>query len=115
MSAVFSKAEIESEISGRFGDIFTIQKSPVTEFLSTGIEEIDALVGGVPRGAITEIYGPASSGRTSLMFSLLAYASTHDEVCAVVDADDAFAPIAAAKTGMDLDRLLWIRCASNIE
>jgi hypothetical protein len=115
MSAAFLKAEIESQIAGRFGNAFKAQEKPPVEFLSTGIEEVDAVTGGVPRGAITEIFGHASSGRTSLIFSLLTQASTNDEICALVDTDNAFAPTVAAKAGIDFDRLLWIRCASNLE
>ena len=115
MSAVFSKVEIESGISERFGDAFRIQKKPAAEFLQTGVEEIDSLIGGVPRGAITEIFGLNSSGRTSLVYSMFAYASTHDEICALVDTNNVFAPCAAVCAGIDFDRLLWIRCASNIE
>jgi recombination protein RecA len=115
MSATFSKKEIESEIASRFGNAFRLQEKPAVEFLATGVAEVDALTGGVPRGAITEIFGLSSSGRTSLMFSMLAYASNHDEICALVDNDDSFAPTVAAKAGIDFDRLLWIRCASNLE
>lgn len=115
MSAVFSKAEIDSEIVDRFPDAFKVQRKPVFEFLPTGVEEVDSLTGGVPRGVITEMFGLTSSGRTSLMYSMLAYASTHDEICALVDTDNVFAPSAAAGAGIDFDRLLWIRCGSNIE
>ena len=115
MKAAFSKAELESDIATRFGDAFKIHEKTVVETLSTGIEEIDALTGGMPRGAISEIFGPASSGRTSLMFSMLAYATAHEETCALVDTNDVFAPTAAAKAGVDFDRLLWIRCAGNLE
>ena len=88
---------------------------PVVETLSTGIDEIDALTGGLPRGAISEIFGPASSGRTSLMYSMLAYATAHEETCALVDTNDVFAPTAATAAGIDFDRLLWVRCAGNLE
>jgi len=87
----------------------------VVETLSTGVDEIDALTGGLPRGALSELFGPASSGRTSLMFSMLAHATTHEETCALVDTSDAFAPTAAAAAGIDFDRLLWVRCAGNLE
>jgi len=50
-----------------------------------------------------------------MMFSLLAYATTHDEVCAVVDVNDTFAPTAAAAAGINFDRLLWIRCGGSLE
>jgi recombination protein RecA len=115
MKAALSKAALESDLASRFGDAFKIHEKPVIETLSTGIPEIDALTGGMPRGAISEIFGPASSGRTSLMFSMLAYATTHEETCALIDTNDVFAPRAAATAGMDLDRLLWIRCAGNLE
>lgn len=49
------------------------------------------------------------------MFSMLAYATTHQETCALVDTNDVFAPTAAAAAGIDFDRLLWIRCAGNLE
>ena len=115
MKAAFSKAAFESDLASRFGDAFKIHEKSVVETLSTGITEIDTLTGGLPRGAISEIFGPASSGRTSLMFSMLAYATTHEETCALVDTNDVFAPSAAAATGIDFDRLLWIRCAGNLE
>jgi len=115
MKAALSKAELQSNIASRFGDAFKIQQKPVVETLSTGVDEIDALTGGLPRGALSELFGPASSGRTSLMFSMLAHATTHEETCALVDTSDAFAPTAAAAAGIDFDRLLWVRCAGNLE
>lgn len=105
----------EFDIAARFGDAFRVPEKTVVETLSTGIREIDELTGGIPRGGITEIHGPASSGRTSIMFSLLAYASRHEEVCAVVDINEVFAPTAAAAAGIDFNRLLWIRCGGNLE
>jgi hypothetical protein len=115
MKAAISKAELQSDIAKRFADAFKVHEKAVVETLSTGIDEVDALTGGMPRGAISEIFGPASSGRTSLMFSMLAYATTHEETCALVDTSDVFAPTAAAAAGMDFDRLLWIRCGGNLE
>src|SRR5215204_1907830 len=115
MKAALSKAELESDIASRFGDVFKPHEKAVVETLSTGVDEIDALTRGLPRGGISEIFGPASSGRTSLMYSMLAYATAHEETCAVVDTNNAFAPTAAATAGIDFDRLLWIRCAGNLE
>ena len=105
----------EFDLASRFGDAFKIQQKPALETLSTGIREVDALTGGLPRGAVTEIFGPASSGRTSMMFSMLAYATRHEEICAVVDINDVFAPTAATAAGIDFDRLLWIRCGGSLE
>jgi RecA DNA recombination protein len=116
MRTAFSKAEIESEIAGRFSDAFKLHEKPtVASVMSTGIPEVDSLTGGLPRGAITEIFGLPSSGRTSFLLSTLAYATRHDEVCALVDTSDAFDPVSAAAAGVDLDRLLWVRCAAKME
>jgi hypothetical protein len=115
MRSALSKAEIESDIASRFGDAFKIHEKVPVETLSTGIAEVDTLTGGIPRGAITEIFGPRSSGRTSLIYSTLAYATAHDEICALVDTSDVFAPTMAASAGIDFDRLLWVRCAANLE
>src|SRR3982750_3249694 len=111
MGAALSK----SEIASRFGDAFKLHEKTVVETLSTGIPEIDALTGGMPRGAISEIFGPSSSGRTSLMYSMLAHATTHEETCALVDTNDVFAPTVASAAGVDFDRLLWVRCAGDLE
>jgi hypothetical protein len=66
-----------------------------------------------PRGRISEIYGAASSGRTSLLYSALAQATAERESCALVDVDDAFDPASASAAGVELHRLLWVRCGGN--
>lgn len=84
--------------------------------IATGIPAIDVLTsGGIPRGALTEIYGSSSSGRTSLLFAALSRVTTNQEYCALIDAADAFDPASAAQAGVQLSRLLWIRCGSNAE
>jgi hypothetical protein len=115
MKAAFSKAELESDIASRFGDVFKLHEISVVETLSTGVEEIDALTGGLPRGAISEFFGPASSGRTSLTYAMLAYATTHEETCALIDTNDVFAPASASAAGIEFDRLLWVRCGGDLE
>jgi len=118
MRSALSKAEIESNIANiasRFGDAFRLHEKTAPETLSTGVAEVDSLTGGLPRGAITEIFGPRSSGRTSLLYSALSYATAHEEICALIDTSDAFAPTAAEAAGIDFDRLLWVRCAGNLE
>jgi hypothetical protein len=115
MKAAVSKVELESDMASRFGDAFRLHEKSVVETLSSGIDEIDVLTGGLPRGSISEIFGPASSGRTSLMYSMLAYATAHEETCALVDTNDVFAPTAIAEAGIDFDRLQWVRCAGNLE
>lgn len=115
MALALSKTTIESQLTTRFGDIFKLTERRFEETISTGIVEVDSLTNGLPRGAITEIFGPASSGRTSLMLSALAHATTHEEVCALIDTSNAFDPQSAAKAGMDLDQLLWLRCDGKLE
>jgi recombination protein RecA len=82
----------------------------VVESVPTGIAPLDVLTAGVPRGAISEFFGPPSSGRTSAMVSVLAQATAGGEVCALVDGNDAFDPASAAAAGVELKRLLWVRC-----
>jgi hypothetical protein len=116
MRVAFSKAEIEAEITSRFGSAFKLHEKRPAEVISTGIPQIDSFtLGGLPRGAITEIFGPASSGRTSFMLSALAHATQNDEVCAVVDTNNAFDLESAALAEINCERLLWIRCANNLE
>lgn len=80
----------------------------------SGVPELDAVLsGGFPRGALVELCGPASSGRTSLAFSLLAEATGRQEACAFVDVSDALDPLSLAAAGVELPRLLWIRCGER--
>jgi len=83
---------------------------PTPEMVSSGIGEIDVLTGGLPRGCLSEIYGPVSSGRTSVLLAALAAATRREESCALVDASDAFDPESAASVGVDFQKLLWVRC-----
>lgn len=83
------------------------------ETLSTGLTTLDALIEGFPRGAISEIIGPDSSGRTTLIHSLLAASTTKYETCAYVDTNDSFDPVSASAAGVALSQLLWIRCGHN--
>jgi hypothetical protein len=86
---------------------------PAPEMVSSGIAALDALAGGLPRGCLTEICGTASSGRTTLLLAALAAATRRGEFCVVVDASDALDPHSAAAAGVDLDRLLWVRCGEK--
>ncbi len=83
------------------------------EMVSSGIPQLDLLTGGLARGCLTEICGTASSGRTSVLLFALARATQRGEVCALVDASDAFDPVSAAATGMEMSRLLWVRCGEK--
>lgn len=82
--------------------------------VATGMADVDAaLTGGVPRGQISELVGPASSGRTTMMCRLLASATRAGELVAVVDVLDRFDPAGASAEGVALDRLLWIRAEGD--
>ena len=87
--------------------------APPRECLPTGLDPLDALTGGFPRGAISEILGPESSGRTTLVHSLIAASTAQSEICAYVDTDDSFDPVSAAASGVALSQLVWIRCGHN--
>lgn len=116
MNQAVAKAQIEAHLRSRFGQIFTVVEKPPANVLSSGIPEIDALTGGgLPRGAISEIVGAASSGRASLLLAALAQATTNGETCVIVDVSDSFDPASANNAGVDLNRLLWIRCGTSVE
>ncbi|MGO9125084.1 MAG: hypothetical protein ACLP6G_09360 [Terriglobales bacterium] len=83
---------------------------PAPGMVPSGIREIDALTGGLPRGCLTEVCGPVSSGRTSLLLAALAAATQRQEACALVDVSDAFDPVSAAMAAVNFESLLWIRC-----
>ena len=90
------------------------QNRVAVELLPCGVTELDAVLGGgFPRGTLVELCGPASSGRTSLAFSLLAQSTERQEACAFVDVSDSLDPISLAAAGVDLPRLLWIRCGDT--
>jgi hypothetical protein len=88
------------------------QKAP--ERVTSGVEALDALCGGLPRGAITEIHGEASTGRTAMMLAALAAATRRGETCALIDATDAWDPESAAAAGVELRRVLWVRCNGRL-
>jgi hypothetical protein len=67
------------------------------------------LAGGLPRGQVSEVVGPASSGRTSVAWAALAAASRRGESIALIDTCDRFDPPTAQACGIDLSRLLWVR------
>src|SRR5260370_3558035 len=65
------------------------------------------------QGAVTEIVGPLCSGRTSLLVACLGEVGRAGGAAALIDADDAFDPASAARAGVDLDRVLWVRCGGR--
>ena len=96
----------------RLGD----DKVADVEAISTGSIGLDfALgVGGLPRGRITEIYGPESSGKTTLAIHVIAEAQKQGGICAIIDAEHAFDRFYAEKLGVDVNNL-WIAQPDNGE
>jgi recombination protein RecA len=78
------------------------------EVIPTGSIALDLAlgIGGVPRGRIIEIYGPESSGKTTLIQHIIAEAQHAGGTAALIDAEHAFDPVYAAKTGVDVENLL---------
>ncbi|MFP4314356.1 MAG: ATPase domain-containing protein, partial [Alphaproteobacteria bacterium] len=84
-------------------------KLPIeVEAVSTGSLGLDIGlgIGGLPKGRITEIYGPESSGKTTLALHVIAEAQKAGGTCAIVDAEHALDPSYAKKLGVDVDNLL---------
>jgi recombination protein RecA len=107
------KNHLQSIVAAKIPDAFVAKTSEITEVTATGIPRVDALIQGLPHGALTEIYGPASSGRTTLALSFLAEMTRQQQVCSIVDASDSFDPESLAAAGAHLNRLLWIRCGNT--
>ena len=85
-------------------DAFAVQ----VEAVPTGAISLDLAlgVGGLPRGRIVEIFGPESSGKTTLLYHVLASAQKLGGICAFIDAEHAMDPVYAKRIGVDIDELL---------
>ena len=83
-------------------------KSMDIDVVSTGSLGLDIAlgVGGLPRGRVVEIYGPESSGKTTLALHTIAEAQKKGGICAFIDAEHALDPGYAKKLGVDIDNLL---------
>jgi recombination protein RecA len=114
MAASLARANLESLLhTKKLGQTLTNGLHSLRgdlEQASTGHAGLDArLHGGIPRGHVSELIGPRSSGRTTLLLRLLAAATARGELVALVDTLDMLDVESAAGAGIDLDRLLWIR------
>ncbi len=87
-----------------------LEVRPAPDMTPSGILTLDNLTGGLPRGCLTEICGPASSGRTSVLLTIFAAATHRQEACALVDVSDSLDVHSAAIAGIEFKNLLWIRC-----
>ncbi len=104
-TAAALRTQIQTALGGRFEVSFALREKGNAELLC----------GEIPRGTLTEICGPASSGRTSLVLRVMAQVTRRPEVCALIDAADEFDPACAAAAGVELRHVLWVRCGGNAE
>src|SRR6476620_3200965 len=102
-----------SQLERRFGKGTVMRLGEVSarmaiDVIPTGAIALDLAlgVGGIPRGRVTEIYGPESSGKTTLIQHIIAKAQATGGVAALIDAEHAFDPIYAQNCGVKVDELL---------
>jgi len=110
-SSASIRLQIESALSHRIPSALTPAPRVLRPQAAVGIDSVDELLaGGLPLGAITELVGPECSGRTSLALSFVSHMTQTGKVCAWIDVSNTLHPESAAAIGMDLSRLLWVRC-----
>lgn len=114
MTSSAARAELESLLRARKLDVTLTSATPWTDrtrdLSPTGIATLDAaLGGGLARGQLSEVVGPRSSGRTTIVCRMLTAAAARGEAVAIVDACDRFDPASAEAAGLDLGKLLWVR------
>ena len=110
-STAVLRAQIEAVLAKKIPLALTPQPRILRTVMPTNIIELDEiLAGGLPVGAISEVVGPESSGRTSLALAFVAGITEAGKICAWVDVSDTLHPESAAAAGVDLSRMLWIRC-----
>jgi recombination protein RecA len=113
-SAAALRLEIEHALERRFPAALSPAPRTICGVAATGIAAVDELLqGGLPVGAISELTGNPSSGRTSLALQFVARRTVEERPCAWVDVQDAFDPESAAANGVRLKQLLWVRCAPS--
>ena len=94
----------------------SLGKRSTLEPLPTGVAALDRLVGGgIPRASMTEIWGAPSSGRTSLVQTILRTTTAKGQYCVWIDTPDAFDPQTAAAAGVRLSQLLWVRSHRQLD
>jgi recombination protein RecA len=113
-SANAIRVQIEASLSRRIPSALSPAPKVLRPTSPTGIPAIDDLLrGGFPVGALTEVVGPECSGRTSLALSFLAQLTHAGKVCAWIDVSNSLRPESVAAAGVDLQRLLWVRCGAT--
>jgi hypothetical protein len=111
-AASIVRTQIEASLAKRIPGALTFRPAREPETVSFGIPELDQRMVGIMRGCLTEICGPSSSGRTTLMISAMREVTQRGECCALVDATNAFDPYSGAANGVKLKNLFVVRCAA---
>ena len=107
------RTQIEVALAHKIPSALTPAPTMIRPMAETGIETLDDLLqGGLPIGAVSELVGPECSGRTDIALSFVAHLTQASKVCAWIDASNNFDPVSAAAAGVDLARLLWVRCGA---
>jgi recombination protein RecA len=110
-SAATIRRQIEAALENKIPSALTPSPKIRSAVHPTGIVALDELLhGGLPQGALSEFVGPECSGRTSIALSFLARMTSEERICAWIDVSNALDPVSAAAAGVDLQRLLWLRC-----
>jgi hypothetical protein len=114
VSSSLLRAQIEATLAPRVPAAFTTGERCAKPLQRIGLAALDRLLGGgLPVGTVCELTGPECSGRTSLAISLLAQVTGRGSTCAWIDVADSLDPESAAAAGVDLARLLWVRCGET--
>jgi recombination protein RecA len=110
-SASAVRVQVEDALANKIPRALTPVAKMVRPVVPSGSESLDVVLrGGFPIGAVSEVTGPECSGRTSLAHSFVARIIESGKVAAWIDVSDTFDPASAAAAGIDLRRLLWVRC-----
>lgn len=116
-SASAIRLQIESALAHKIPSALTPAAKLIRPVAATGIAALDeALNGGLPVGAISELCGPECSGRTGVALSFVAQLTrerSSARFCAWIDAGNVLDPVSAAAIGIDLQRMLWVRCGAE--
>jgi recombination protein RecA len=113
-SASTLRSQIESALSARIPVALSPRRKVEPSRIPCGLAAVDQLLqGGLPIGTLTEFVGAENSGRTSMALAYIAAVTQADSVCAWIDVADALDPESVAANGVDLERLLWVRCGPS--
>src|SRR5260370_8374567 len=110
-----SLAVIRAQVESRLPGALTVYERAAPEVFPTGITALDQQIRGIPQGALSQIHAAQniSSGKRALLVSLMAQMTRCEQFCALVDASDCFDPASAEIAGVNLARVLWVRCGTK--